>query len=185
MQLFARSHQGMALTDKGQELLPYIKSMMSAKVNLVHQASRLGRLNKSHTIRFAYTNTFLKPMLTEFLKAYDSNTTLLLKRESSSTIIEQVRRQELDAGFIAIDSKHQADLLGLKFIKVHDSHISLITSKQNPLLSKDRVTEEELARRSLPSLMILIMISYLNISNLYVDRWKPWPALTTVGRCIR
>ncbi|MFQ9706196.1 MAG: LysR family transcriptional regulator [Limosilactobacillus pontis] len=147
VQLFARSHQGMALTDKGQELLPYIKSMMSAKVNLVHQASRLGRLNKSHTIRFAYTNTFLKPMLTEFLKAYDSNTTLLLKRESSSTIIEQVRRQELDAGFIAIDSKHQADLLGLKFIKVHDGHISLITSKQNPLLSKDRVTEEELARQ--------------------------------------
>lgn len=45
-------------------------------------------------------------MLTEFLKANDANTTLMLKREASSTIIEQVRRQELDAGFIAIDSKH-------------------------------------------------------------------------------
>lgn len=63
-------------------------------------------VNKRHTIRLAYTNTFLKPMLTEFLKVNDANTTLMLKREASSTIIEQVRRQELDAGFIAIDSKH-------------------------------------------------------------------------------
>ena len=63
-------------------------------------------VNKRHTIRLAYTNTFLKPMLTEFLKANDANTTLMLKREASTTIIEQVRRQELDAGFIAIDSKH-------------------------------------------------------------------------------
>ena len=47
-QIFARSHQGITLTDKGQELLPYIKSMMAAKVNLVHQASRLVKLNKRH-----------------------------------------------------------------------------------------------------------------------------------------
>ncbi|WP_405077507.1 hypothetical protein ACIUDV_10245 (plasmid) [Limosilactobacillus reuteri] len=46
-------------------------------------------VNKRHTIRLAYTNTFLKPMLTEFLKADDANTTLMLKWETSSTIIEQ------------------------------------------------------------------------------------------------
>lgn len=147
VRIFARSHQGMSLTDQGQELLPYIKSMMAAKVNLVHQASRLGKLNKRHTIRLAYTNTFLKPMLTEFLKTDDSNTTLMLKREASATIIEQVRRQELDAGFIAIDSRHQADLLGLRFIKVHEGHISLITSQHNPLVKKGQLTTADLVNQ--------------------------------------
>jgi hypothetical protein len=46
-------------------------------------------VNKRHTIRLAYTNTFLKPMLTELLKADDAKTTLMLKRETSSTIIER------------------------------------------------------------------------------------------------
>ena len=147
VQLFVRSHQGMTLTDKGEELLPYIKSMMAAKVNLVHQASRLGKLNKRHTIRLAYTNTFLKPMLTEFLKADDVNATLMLKWEASSTIIEQVRRRELDAGFVAIDSKHRADLLGLKFIKVHEGHISLITSQHNPIAKKGQLTTADLVNQ--------------------------------------
>lgn len=144
VQLFERNHQGTVLTTKGQELLPYIKSMMSANVNLVHQASRLGKMKRSHTIRLAYANTFLKPMLTEFFKDYDSNATLSIKRESSSSIIQQVRRKELDAGFIAIDSEHQDDLLGLKFIKVHEGHISLITSPHNPLLKRDKLTKEDL-----------------------------------------
>ena len=68
IQLFKRSHQGTVLTSKGQELLPYIKNMMSANMNLIQQAGRLGKIQNIHTIKLAYANTFLKPMLTEFLK---------------------------------------------------------------------------------------------------------------------
>ena len=139
VQLFKRSHQGTVLTSKGQELLPYIKNMMSANMNLIQQAGRLGKIQSIHTIKLAYANTFLKPMLTEFLKLYNGNATLV--------IIEQVRHKELDAGFIAIDSKHQEQLNGLNFIKVHDGHISLITSNRNPLLKLREITKQDLVKQ--------------------------------------
>ena len=151
VQLFKRSHQGTVLTSKGQELLPYIKSMMSANMNLIQQAGRLGKIQSIHTIKLAYANTFLKPMLTEFLKLYNGNATLVIKRISSSEIIEQVRHKELDAGFIAIDSKHQEQLNGLNFIKVHDGHISLITSDRNPLLKLERITKQDLVKQKFAS----------------------------------
>ena len=56
VQLFKRSHQGTVLTSKGQELLPYIKSMMSANMNLIQQAGRLGKIQSIHTIKLAYAN---------------------------------------------------------------------------------------------------------------------------------
>lgn len=147
VQLFKRSHQGTVLTSKGQELLPYIKRMMSANMNLIQQAGRLGKIQSIHTIKLAYANTFLKPMLTEFLKLYNGNATLVIKRKSSLEIIEQVRHKELDAGFIAIDSKHQEQLNGLNFIKVHDGHISLITSDRNPLLKLEKITKQDLVKQ--------------------------------------
>ena len=102
IQLFKRSHQGTVLTSKGQELLPYIKNMMSANMNLIQQAGRLGKIQSIHTIKLAYANTFLKPMLTEFLKLYNGNATLVIKRISSSEIIEQVRHKELDAALLQL-----------------------------------------------------------------------------------
>ncbi len=147
VQLFDRSHQGTKLTSQGRELLPYIKKTMLARVDLVDQASRLGRMPATHTIKLAYTNTFLKPMLTEFLKTYRAGVTLSIRRESSPVIIEQVRRQEISAGFIAIDKEHQKDLAGLKFIRVHDGHISLIVNDHNPLLKLPRITKEDLRKQ--------------------------------------
>ena len=120
---------------------------MSANMNLIQQAGRLGKIQNIHTIKLAYANTFLKPMLTEFLKLYNGNATLVIKRKSSSEIIEQVRHKELDAGFIAIDRKHQEQLNGLNFIKVHDGHISLITSDRNPLLKLEKITKQDLVKQ--------------------------------------
>lgn len=41
-------------------------------------------------------------MLTEFLKLYNGNATLVIKRKSSSEIIEQVRHNELDAALLPL-----------------------------------------------------------------------------------
>lgn len=147
VQLFKRNHHGTVLTTKGQELLPYIKKMMSANMNLIQQAGRLGQIRQPYTIKLAYANTFLKPMLTEFLKLPRENATLSIRRESSVEIIEHVRRTELDAGFIAVDSKHRDQLTGLRFIKVHDGHISLITSKNNPLLELTKISKQDLTNQ--------------------------------------
>lgn len=147
VKLFQRTHQGTELTNKGRELLPYIKQLMVANMNLVHQASRLGTLQEARSIRLAYANTFLKPMLTEFLQHYDEGITLSIRRKSSPQIIEQVRHKEIDAGFIAINKENKEELTGLDFFPIHHGHISLIVCNDNLLLNKRLITKEDLTQQ--------------------------------------
>ena len=116
-------------------------------MQLIHQASRLGDKHYIHTTKLAYANTFLKPMLTEFLKIYQPSNPLSIKRESSTTIIEQVRTHTIDAGFIAVNAQHKTQLQGLQFECVHHGHISLITKRDNPLLKKEKITIADLQKQ--------------------------------------
>lgn len=147
VKLFTRSHQGTVLTAQGRQMLPYIKSLLTANLRLVHQANRLGSKHDTQPIRLAYANTFLKPMLTEFLKLYQPTRFLTIKRLDSTAIIKAVRQHTIDAGFVAIDIHHESELRGLQFAKVHDGHISLIVSPANPLLNRQAISVTDLRRQ--------------------------------------
>lgn len=147
VKLFQRSHQGTVLTSQGRQMLPYIKNMLNANLRLVHQASRLGSSRVPQPLRLAYANTFLKPMLTEFLQLYQPARFLTIKRLDNTAIINAVRQHTIDAGFIAIDGHHENDLRGLQFAKVHDGRISLIVSPRSSLLSRPQITVADLRKQ--------------------------------------
>lgn len=147
VQLFERSHKGTILTGQGKAMMPYLKDMLAANLKLKNQASLLNNQTVVQTVRLAYANTFLKPMLTAYLNQQDRSHVLAIQCLPSNRIIERVRQHTLDAGFIAIDDEHEQQLLGLTFQPVHSGHISLITRPDNPLLKKPTVTLKDLERQ--------------------------------------
>jgi DNA-binding transcriptional LysR family regulator len=137
--LFTRSHRGTQLTAQGQEMLPYLKDMLDANLRMQNFATTLTGRHRTQTIRLAYANTLLKPMLTEYLALADEKHYLSIGQQSSRQIIERVRQHTLDAGFIAIDAEHENQLQGLDFQNIHNGHISLIVSPDSPLLRKKQI----------------------------------------------
>lgn len=145
--LFSRSHHGTQLTDSGRKMLPYLKDTMIANARLQNKANSLGSLKRQQILKIAYANTLLKPMITEYLKMQDNSYFLSIDCQSSTQIINKIRQHTLDAGFIAIDADHEDQLQGLSFKVVHEGHISLITSHQNLLIKKQKLTLQDLKKQ--------------------------------------
>lgn len=141
VKIFERSRQGTQLTSQGATMMPYIKQMLSANMKLVQQANRLSDPEYVSPTKIAYANTLLKPMINEFIEMYKTGYPLIMQADDSDNIIKRVRRETLDAGFIAIDVQHRNQLLGLKFKSVHHGHIKLIISPDNELQYLDRPLE--------------------------------------------
>lgn len=141
VKIFKRSRQGTQLTSQGAAMMPYIKQMLSANMKLIQQAGRLSNPEYVSPTRIAYANTLLRPMINEFIEMYRTGHPLIMQADDSDNIIDRVRRETLDAGFIAIDERHQRQLLGLEFESVHHGHIKLITSPNNELQNLNRPLE--------------------------------------------
>ena len=147
VRLFDRSRHGTKLTKDGRTLLPLIKRMLDVNLDLMHYSQTLRVNSQVETVRLAYTNTMLKPILEEYLNLYEKlgdQVNLSIYQYPQDVLIEKVRHHELAAGFIPLNQAGKALIKDLTFTKVADSELKLIVSPENPLVEKKTLTIDDL-----------------------------------------
>lgn len=147
VRLFDRSRHGTKLTKDGRALLPLIKRMLDVNLDLMHYSQTLRVNSQVETVRLAYTNTMLKPILEEYLNLYEKlgdQVNLSIYQYPQDVLIEKVRRHELAAGFIPLNQAGKALIKDLTFTKVADSELKLIISPKNHLVEKETLTIDDL-----------------------------------------
>lgn len=133
--LFDRTPRGSFLTPAGQALLPGIRQMLTAQVDLTKHAHDLGPQKEVERLTLAYTNTLLKPFWTAFdqvRSAADHPLELRLHQLTAPEVIELVQHQEADLGFLAINDVNRSALGNLTLTPVHQGYLTLMNGTGSP-----------------------------------------------------
>jgi DNA-binding transcriptional LysR family regulator len=148
VKLFSRTSRGTKVTPEGQQMLASISEILRSKNALEKTAMYVSNPQSHQRIRISYMNTMLKPFINNFIDEYEtrySNTLLDITCHEFTSIIQQVRDQEIDAGFIAISDANFDTIKSLNFTPICHSKLVLICSPENLICqSQGKVTLEEL-----------------------------------------
>lgn len=151
IKLFERTHQGSVLTKEGREMLSSFAQLLQFKNQIINTAGQLADQQHVKSIRIQYANTMLRPFMTEYFQMtkqhHNQQIHLNIACQQTDTIIKNVREQKIDAGFIAINPQNTNRLQGLSFSKVHQSHLRLLMSPENPLVNHPQITLDELKQQ--------------------------------------
>lgn len=147
IRIFERSSKGTRVTPAGMQLLTAVSAVLYSKNSLVSTAAVLSDPQAHQTVSIRYMNTMFTSFITCFLGAFQEeypNVLLDIRRYERDQILQAVRNQEIDAGFIVMPSNLAELGEGIRFEQVSQSHIELVCAPENELLRKERITLDDL-----------------------------------------
>lgn len=136
VQLFDKSTSGTKLTPEGRQLLSSISDVLRDKNQLESIASVIASPQEHQTLSIQYMNIMLRPFMTTFIDGYSNkyhNLQLNISCHEFSSIVRRVTNQEIDAGFVAINSALDDSIADLEFTPVSTSKLVLMCSPDNKL----------------------------------------------------
>lgn len=149
VKIFDRTKKGTALTPEGLQILSAITDVLRAKNELVNTALTVTSQQKYEIVKICYANkipsAFIKVFLDEFKNEYP-NVIVDMSQHQRNTILEKIRNEEVDAGFIPLPEELGDLGQELNFEPVCHTRIELICSKNNPIASKEKITLEDLKK---------------------------------------
>lgn len=146
-QLLIRNSHSVTLTEAGEELLPYARrTIQSAEACLdrVHDLKELltGTLNIGVTYSFS---PILSESLCDFVKQYPK-VKLNIFYKPMEEQMEMLRHRDVD---FVLAFKPSQPIEGVESHVLFQSNLSVIVDEHHPLVGKDRMTVDELARYDL------------------------------------
>ena len=146
-QLFLRSSHCVALTEAGQELLPYARKTIYEAEMCVTRIADLNRL-QAGALNIGVTYSF-SPILTEtlitFMKLYPRIKLNILYKPMSE-LMDFLRQREVDF-VLAFKPTHPLD--GIESHILFQNYLSAIVRPTHSLASKEKITLEDLERYDL------------------------------------
>lgn len=149
VKLFERTTRGSKITQAGIQLLSSISGILQAKSEIERLVSASKGENKKEVIRIRYINTMFKSFITQFISHYQdkySNALYDICRDDTHSIIDSVRKGDIDAGFIAISDIESEWVKDLIFKPVCSGKVVLGVSKKSDLLNEE-ITLEKLKKQ--------------------------------------
>lgn len=140
--LFDKSTNGTKLTVEGRQLLSSVSDILRDKNQLENVASTVANPQEHQSLSIQYMNIMLKPFMTTFIDGYTNNyrnLQLNISCHEFNSIVQRVTNQEIDAGFIAINSALDDSIADLEFTPVSTSKLVLMCSPDNALNQLDRL----------------------------------------------
>ncbi|MDF7639303.1 LysR family transcriptional regulator [Lactobacillus sp. ESL0791] len=151
VKIFERTSRGTKLTPDGRQLLSSISDILRYKNKLETTAAVLANPGHHPKITLYYMNTMLKPFIDVFLANYKQDyqdTELDISCHEFESIVQRVRNQEIDAGFVATNDINDKEFANLTFKTVCTSKLMLLCSPENPLAQlKRKVTLADLKQQ--------------------------------------
>lgn len=142
MKLLYRSRTGVRLTPEGQEMLPYLQTLVNSYQSMNEKAKEIAGL-ESGVIRLGTISSvsgFWLPKIIKEFQQLHPKVRFLLHQGDYDTIPEWVRVGEIDFGFV-----NPAAVTGLKTAFLRKGEMMAVLPLDHPLAKKDFVTLEELA----------------------------------------
>ncbi|MBR1686406.1 MAG: LysR family transcriptional regulator, partial [Clostridia bacterium] len=147
VRIFEKSSRGTSVTAEGASVLGAISSVLHSKNALMSTASALSDPQSHQSVSIRYMNTMFTSFITCFLGAFQEkypNVFLDIRRYERDQILQAVRNQEIDAGFIVMPNNLLELGEGIRFTQVRQSRIALVCAPENEILKKEKITLEDL-----------------------------------------
>lgn len=171
-QLFLRSSHSVAMTEAGQELLPYARKTIYEAEMCVTRIADLNSL-QAGTLNIGVTYSF-SPILTEtlitFMKLYPRIKLNILYKPMSE-LMDFLRQQEVDF-VLAFKPTHPLD--GIESHILFQNYLSAIVRPTHSLASKEKITLEDLERYdlALPSRGLQARNAFEHVSASYQRNFR-------------
>ncbi len=150
IKIFERTSKGTVVTPAGMQVLSTVSSVLHSKNTLVNTAAALSDPQAHQSVSIRYMNTMFTSFITCFLGIFQKeypNVMLDIRRYERDQILQAVRNQEIDAGFIVMPNNLLELGEGVKFEQVSQSHIVLVCAPENELLQKEHITLDDLKKQ--------------------------------------
>lgn len=147
VKIFDRTSKGTVVTPEGLQMLSAVSSVLHFKNTLESTAAALANPQTHQTVSIRYMNTMFTSFINCFLGAFQEEypcVMLDIRRYERDQILQAIRNQEIDAGFIVMPNNLTELGEGIRFEQVCQSHIELVCAPENELLQKDQITLEDL-----------------------------------------
>lgn len=147
IKMFERTSKGTTLTSEGLQTLSAITDVLCAKNALMNTVSMLSNSLVHEKVTLRYMNTMLRPFINSYLGDYQKeypHVMLDMCCSNRNTIIEKLRNNEIDAGFIAMPILLSDLGEEITFEPVCYTKIVLACSSDNPMLKKEVITLDDL-----------------------------------------
>lgn len=148
VKLFERSYGGTKLSAAGQQLMRPAINILHSKSSMEQLAKSLQDPSKSPTIKIQYVNSTIVPVfdhyIDQFLKHHHAH--LMITCHHADRIVDNVRKQRIDAGLIAVNPIVNDDIDDLQFTPIMDSSLRLIMSPDHVLTSAPSIKVADLSQ---------------------------------------
>lgn len=134
--LFNKSANGTKLTSEGCQLLSSISDILHYKNQLESTAAIVASSKEHQQVSIQYMNSMPKTVMNTFIAGYSDNYRNLqldISRHKFTSIVRQVTRQKIDAGFVAMNDTFDNAIADLDFTPVSNSKLVLMCSPENTL----------------------------------------------------
>lgn len=147
IRIFERTSKGTVVTPAGMQALSAVSSVLHSRNVLMSTAAALADPLAHQNVSIRYMNTMFTSFIYCFLGSFQEEypeVLLDIRRYERDQILQAVRNQEIDAGFIVMPNNLLELGEGIKFEQVCQSHIELVCTPENDLLKKERITLDDL-----------------------------------------
>lgn len=188
VQLFYRNSHEVVITEAGNELLPYARSVIQQSDNCISRMNDLNEL-KCGVLNIGVTHSFSRisdATLSEFIKVYP-NIKLNIVYKTMDELIDLLIRRDLDFVLSYKPSKHYSQI---ESHVIFEDSLSLIVHNDHYLAERKSVTLEDLkkCRLILPAKGLQarnVLERILNENNVTIEAQVEFNQVTPLLRLIR
>src|SRR5699024_4222888 len=148
VKIFKRSRHGTFPTEVGKEVILEIQSILYSLENLEHEYTPLNDENLKGVLSIATIPTLSMSLLPRTISAFKKKYTNIefnIEEDHSFNIIEKVKKNKIDIGFIAISNINLSEE-NLDFHFITDSKIKACVSYKSFLSDKDEISLDEIIK---------------------------------------
>lgn len=146
VKIISRGKREISLTPEGELIANYAKRMAALESKLLYELKNIDTAAKK--IRIGVTHTAESNMFTEIVGYYslnNPNTSITIITDTTSNLYKMVENYELDLAYV----DGMIEDSPLKFFPVDKDDLVCVLSINNPLVSKNSVTLEDLKKERL------------------------------------
>lgn len=145
VKIFDRDRSGTSTTFAGQLIVNKANEVLNKLLELHKLANKFTVNKDSKIIRFSVSNTLLKPFLDAYLEFQTKPALKMEIIESSSVeIIEAIKTNKIDLGFIAMNKSHETTVKNMVYHPIAKGNLKLYATKDNVLTKQKEISIEKL-----------------------------------------
>lgn len=149
VKIFIRTRAGVIPTKEGDRIIETAQNALNALFEIKKAAKQINNLSVS--LRMSLIPGLLSPIVDTYLafKEKGSNLKIEVNERASMEIIEEIKLDEIDIGFIAINKANLDLITGLEFIPITEGKLLVYASEESALANSNEIILPDVLKEQL------------------------------------